>query len=388
MRVLSLFPSLDPAGGGIQSGGVSMVLASRDAGIEHVVGCTAHPGARARSQQMIGRLHEAGVPVFTFPPLRHPAELADRWSINLDQVPWIFSEAARFDAIHVHGVWNIAALSGLAAARARRIPLVVTSHESLTANDIDTSRSAARRRQKLALKSLYLRWTDLFVLTSELETRESLPPTAPAATIPYPLPDDDPDSDPAPRGRAAGLTIGYLGRIAPKKNVPVLIKALSSLPDHVRLLIAGDGPQAIVQQARRLAVDLGVAERIEWLGFVAPRSRAEFLARVDVMAMPSSYESFGMSAAEAMLAGVPLVVSHRTGIAELIDRRGGGVLIDPNAESLAGAVRQFDRDRVRLAVLGRQARAAVRHELDPARIGERLLAAYATATERGNGHGR
>ena len=45
-----------------------------------------------------------------------------------------------------------------------------------------------------------------------------------------------------------------------------------------------------------------------------------------------------MSAAEAMLAGVPLVVSHRTGIAELIDRRGGGVLIDPNAESLAGAV--------------------------------------------------
>ncbi len=380
MRVLSLFPSLDPAAGGIQSGGMSMVLASSKAGIEHIVGCTEQPSARARSQQLIGRLEQAGVPVFTFAPLRHPAGLADRWSINLDQVPWIFSEAARCDAIHVHGVWNIAALSGLAAARARDVPLIVTSHESLTATDIDTSRSAARRRQKLALKSLYLRWTDLFVLTSELETRESLPPSAPAMTIPYALPEDCGAShEPSPRGRAPDLTIGYLGRVAPKKNVPVLIDALAQLPSHVRLRIAGDGPEHVVAAARRRAAELGVADRIAWLGFVPPRSRAEFLAGIDVLAMPSSYESFGMSAAEAMLAGVPLVVSRRTGIAELIERRGGGLLISPTAESLADAVSRLDRDRSCLAELGRDARAAVRHELNPAHIGKRLRRAYAIA---------
>ena len=365
-----------------------MVLASRKAGIEHVVGCTEHHAARARSRQMISRLQQAGVPVFTFPPLRHPAELADRWSINLYQVPWILSEAAHFDAIHVHGVWNIAALSGLAAARARGTPLVVTSHESLTANDISTSRSAARRRQKLALKSLYLRWTDLFVLTSELETRESLPLTAPATTIPYAIPDDYAKDDPTPRGRDAGLTIGYLGRLAPKKNVPLLIEALSLLPNHVRLLIAGDGPETILRPARRLADELEVADRIEWLGFVPPRSRAEFLASVDLLAMPSSYESFGMSAAEAMLAGVPLVVSHRTGIAELIGRRGGGILISPTTEALAEAIRHLDVDRSVLGELGRSACAAVRHELDPAWIGERLRNAYAIAAARRNGSRR
>ena len=54
------------------------------------------------------------------------------------------------------------------------------------------------------------------------------------------------------------------------------------------------------------------------------------LAGLDVLAMPSEYESFGLSAAEAMLHGVPVLVSERTGIAEVIARHGGGRITRPD----------------------------------------------------------
>jgi glycosyltransferase involved in cell wall biosynthesis len=359
---------------------MSMVLASRRAGVEHVVVCTERATARARSRLLIGSLQEVGIPVVTFPPLTWPAELADRWSVSFAQTPWIWRQSGGFDAVHVHGVWNIGALSGLVSGHARGVPLVVTAHESLTANDIDKSRSGARRMQKLALKGLYLRWSDLFILTSELESAESLPARAPHETIPYPLFDA---RRPRPRLRRRGaeteLRIGYLGRVAPKKNVPLLVEALALLPRHVRLLVAGDGPQDLVQGARRRADELGVSDRIEWLGFVAPDRRDGFLEKIDLLAMPSSYESFGMAAAEAMLAGVPLVVSSRTGVSELLARHGGGVIVEPAAESLVDAILALDRDRERLSELGARAQAAVCEELDFDRIGERLRTAYGRA---------
>ncbi len=381
MKVLSLFPSLDPAGGGIQSGGVSLTLASSRAGIQHVVACTERPGSAARTRLLTEPLHERGIPVYSFAPVKRPAELADRWSVSLSQVPWIWRESGGFDAVHVHGVWNIGALSGLACAGLRRVPLIVTSHESLTATDIDTSRSAARRLQKLALKSLYMHFTDLFILTSQLETSESLPRRAPIETIPYPLFDRRrPLPALVPRGRSTTLRVGYLGRIAPKKNLALLVRALASLPDHVRLIVAGDGSPELVAEARRTARELGVSDRIDWLGFVGPDRRAAFLESIDLLAMPSSYESFGMAAAEAMLAGVPLVVSRRTGIAEIVRRQGGGVLVEPTAEAVADAITELDLERAGLAELGAQARSAIAAELDYEMVGARLRDAYHRAT--------
>ncbi|MHB8694277.1 MAG: glycosyltransferase [Solirubrobacteraceae bacterium] len=387
MRVLSIFPRLDPAGGGIQSGGMNMVLASRRAGVEHVVCCTEEHSARGRAQVMVDELAAVGIPVISFRPLeRLPAQLATRWSISPAQVPWIVRHAGEFDVIHVHGVWNIGALTGLTSSRLHPIPIVVTPHESMTNTDIDVSRSRPRRAQKLALKALYIRWADLFVVTSQLETSESLPPQAPSETIPYPLFDARrPPADLPSRSTRPELWIGFLGRVAAKKNLSLIIESLALLAPNVRLLVAGDGPADIVEPARERAAELAVTERIEWLGFVPPEDRDAFLARIDVLAMPSAFESFGMAAAEAMLAGVPTIVSERTGISELISRHGGGAVIHATPEALAAAVAEYDRDRDRLAALGLEARGAIQAELDYDRIGERLRSAYirAVATQPG-----
>jgi glycosyltransferase involved in cell wall biosynthesis len=377
VKVLSLVPGLDPARGGIASAATSMSLAARMVGVDCVVAVPEHGSGDAASRGLIVELQRAGVVVHTLPVVAWPPRSAYRWGLSPAQTAWTLRNVKRFDVVHVHGAWGLGSLTGLLAGRAARTPVVVTAHESLTRFDIDGSRSAARRRQKLVLKSLYLRHATLFVLNSEIEARVSLPPSARRRTVYLPVTRaDGPARAVRPRGQGRLLRVGFLARIHPKKNLDVLIDAMSHLPGHVRLVIAGDGPADLIHSLRRQADRLGVSERVEWLGFVEPAERSDLFARLDLLAMPSAFESFGLAAAEAMLEGLPVLVSERTGIAEVIVRHGGGRVIKVDAASVASAIRQLDVERGSFARLAVEGQLAVRTDLDYTRIGLAIRAAY------------
>jgi glycosyltransferase involved in cell wall biosynthesis len=386
VRVLSVLPGLDPLGGGLQSGAFGLLLAGQRAGVRNVVAVPERAGNRHRTRALIEPLRSAGVEVETFAPAAGPTELVDRWNVSPAQASWIARRARDHDAVHVHGIWGVAFLTGLAAARATGTPCVVSAHESLTTHDIDDSRTTVRRRQKLALKPLYLRWTTVFVLASRLEIEESVPASAATRKVPFPLVDERAPLPPLrARGAQRTLRVGFLGRFDPKKNLELLIDAVAGLPEHVRLVIAGDGPPEVKARLRRRAEARGLAGRVEWPGFVLPGERARLLETLDVLALPSQFESFGMAAAEGMLHGVPVVVSDRTGMAELVRSRGGGAIVPPVGAALTDALAGFDRDRAALAELGAQGQAAVRAELGFEPVGAALRDAYAFALEAGAG---
>ncbi len=382
MKVLSLVPGLDPARGGIASAATSMLLAARKVGVDSVVAVPQHGRlmTEAPSRVLIDLLERSGVVVKSLPALSWPRAAAYRWGISPAQARWTARHIADFDLVHVHGVWGMSPVIGLAAGRLAGKPIVVTAHESLTTFDIDGSRSASRRRQKQLLKSLYLRYATLFVLGSELESQASLPPSAHQRIVYLPLVDADGEV-PAlrPHREKRDLRVGFLGRVDPKKNLDLLIDATARLPDHVHLVIAGDGPADLVNSLRRRADDLGTGDRVEWLGFIEPGDRTRFLEDLDLLAMPSSFESFGLSAAEAMLHGVPVLVSERTGIAEVISRHGGGTITRVTVPAIARAISDLDADRGALTAIGSCGQAAVREELNYTRIGQSLREAYTDA---------
>jgi len=368
-----------------------MVLATQRVGVENVLVAGGNAEARERADRFAEPLRREGVLFKQFPTLPWPREAPDRWGLSYQQSSWVMRHVADYDLLHIHGIWGVGLLGGLAAARWRGVPVVVTAHEALTAFDIDDSRSEARRRQKLALRALYLRWATMFVLTSELEATDSLPPSESARlrVIHYPLVDPRQPVPPLhPRGTHTELRVGVIGRIHPKKNVGVLVEALAQLPEHVRLVVAGDARHGFVDLPDRLrerAAALGVDHRVEWLGFVSPEDRGELVDSLDLVAMPSVFESFGMSAAEAMLQGVPVLVSQRTGIAEVIARRGGGTVASADPAGVAEAIRKLDDDREALGRLGREAQAAILAELTYTQVGQALEAAYAEALALGSG---
>ena len=371
-------PGLDPGRGGMASAATNMLLAAAGAGVECVVAAPEHKGCDGTAARgLIDLLEPAGVTVRLMPALPWPPGVAYRWGISPAQITWTAQHVRGFDIVHVHGIWGVASVGGLLSGRITGTPIVVTAHESLTRFDIDGSRSAARRREKLLLKRLYLRYATLFVLSSDLEVEDSLPATARYRTVYYPLVDDR-CVLPAlrPRGGQRELRVGFLGRIDPKKNLDLLIDALGQLPAHVHLVVGGSGPPAAVAGLRARAARLGVSNRIEWLGFVEPADRPRLLARLDLLAMPSAFESFGLSAAEAMLDGVPVLVSERTGIAELVRRHSAGHLTTPTVPGIVKAIAEIDARRDKLSGTGSRGQAAVSAELSYGRIGQALYDAY------------
>jgi glycosyltransferase involved in cell wall biosynthesis len=102
-----------------------------------------------------------------------------------------------------------------------------------------------------------------------------------------------------------------------------------------------------------------VADRVRVLGPVSDAERLALLAGAEVQVMPSRFEGFGMAAAEAMAAGVPLVASTAGSLPEIV--ADGGVLVPPDdPAALAAAVARLLASAPARAALGAAGRAAAR----------------------------
>ncbi|RBP20319.1 glycosyltransferase involved in cell wall biosynthesis [Marinobacter pelagius] len=136
-----------------------------------------------------------------------------------------------------------------------------------------------------------------------------------------------------------------LALMTPKKGQFDLIEAFHAVAQQglsAELWLAGDGP--IRAELKRRAVNLGIEDRVRFLGLIAPGSVPKLLSEIDVMVVSSHYETFGVVAAEALMAGVP-VIATRCGGPECIVEEGDGFLVPPKDPAVLGkAMQQLGRD--------------------------------------------
>ncbi|HEX3434256.1 MAG TPA: glycosyltransferase family 4 protein [Solirubrobacteraceae bacterium] len=150
----------------------------------------------------------------------------------------------------------------------------------------------------------------------------------------------------APDERTYALVVS---RLAPEKGVDVAIDACRMA--GVRLVIAGDGPEraALQARARELRAPAGASaahastEAVTFAGRVDEQELARLRAGASLAIVPSrSAETFGLAAAEAMAAGLPVVASRAGALGELLDER---ALVAPgDADALAAAIGRLDGD--------------------------------------------
>ena len=157
--------------------------------------------------------------------------------------------------------------------------------------------------------------------------------------------------------------LAFVGRANdPRKNVGLLLDALKLLPG-VRGLLVGEPP------------DTTLPERAEATGVVP--SIAPSLRRGTLLVVPSLQEGFGIAAAEAMAAGLPVVTTPCGGPEALVrNSRGGVVLSGFSAEELAQRVRELLDDPARLAYMRRKGREYVAREHSPERLRTLLAEAF------------
>jgi D-inositol-3-phosphate glycosyltransferase len=137
-------------------------------------------------------------------------------------------------------------------------------------------------------------------------------------------------------GYGSGRLLLFVGRLERLKGVEVAIRALSLLRDRlhddVRLLILGEdsheGEESEKERLKAIAVELGVRDRVDFVGSVAHHELPYFYAAADVCVMPSYSESFGLVALEAQACGCPVVASGVSGLRSVVRDEVSGYLID------------------------------------------------------------
>lgn len=141
-------------------------------------------------------------------------------------------------------------------------------------------------------------------------------------------------------GRKRPIRFLNLAIMTEKKGQTNLLEAFGRAfgadSETAELWMGGDGPLRCALEAR--AQELGIRDRVRFLGQVPPAEVPALLGQVDAMVVASHYETFGVVAAEALMAGVP-VVATRCGGPECIVGEGDGRLVPPrDPEALAGAM--------------------------------------------------
>jgi glycosyltransferase involved in cell wall biosynthesis len=180
---------------------------------------------------------------------------------------------------------------------------------------------------------------------------------------------------------AEPLTLALIARLTTWKGHSLVIRAVAqleaSLRDRLHVVFAGDvfpGKEDVETELRREALELGVAERIEFAGYVAG---ADVLARSDAVLVASETpEPFGNVMLEAMEVGLPIIATAQGGPLDVVVDGETGLLVAPEPQAIAGAIARFVEDTELRARLGRAGQARARRHFTQERTTSRVLAVY------------
>lgn len=173
----------------------------------------------------------------------------------------------------------------------------------------------------------------------------------------------------------ASVVVGTLARLESEKGIDVLIRAAALAAQDVpglRIVVAGEG-------GRRAALTRLIAETGAPVALVGFRPAGEILGTCDIYVQPSKAEAFGMAAAEAMAAGLPIIASAVGGLPEVVVDGITGLLVPPNdPKALASAMVRLARDP---GLRERMGRAGATHPttFSPSAVAAAMTAVYEQA---------
>jgi glycosyltransferase involved in cell wall biosynthesis len=184
-----------------------------------------------------------------------------------------------------------------------------------------------------------------------------------------------PPADPPPKRPRP--TVATLAHVIPRKRHADVLEAVEQM-DEIDWLVIGDGPE--LPTLKRAAAQLGLQERIEFTGQLAPGEALRQLATAHVMAMPSEDEAFGVAYVEAMACGLPAIGLETEGGPAEIASLGPGLLLVPPRDppALEAAIRTALAD----TELGVQARRTAADRFSWERCGRDTVAVYHDALAR------
>lgn len=299
-----------------------------------------------------------GLPVFLYPGANTSFSWPALRSLTAHMRTW------RPQVAHTHG-----SLAGRVAAALAGARIVYTKHGLAAAEEQAIQvRGAGRLAKRLAVTLLAHR----IVAVSEAVKRALVAQGADPGRVRV-IPGGVDLSQYESQAPLAPGVLGALGRLQTEKGFDVLLRSLAELRGEARLLLGGEG--LLAQELPRLAAELGVADAVEFRGFVT--DVPGFLAETGVFVLSSRSEGLGLVLVEAMAAGRPVVATRVGGVPEVVVDGETGLLVEPeNPGALAAAVRRLLADPALAARMGQGGRRRAQEHFSARRMAELTAAMY------------
>jgi len=289
-----------------------------------------------------------------------PCALFQRYKFSPALLRWLWKNAFKFDIVHIHALFSPVSSLSAWVCRLRNLPYILRPLGTLDPADL---------RKKRWLKRIYVALLEgpnlqkaaaiHFTAADEASTSERFGTSADSFVLPLGVEPPPPIAD---RSCLDDLAIApdrplvlFMSRIEPKKGLNLLVPALEKVAASgidFQFVLAGANPQdpdyeqSILQQIQ----ESPIADRTIATGFVTGDVKSALLDRADLFVLPSYYENFGIAVAEAMVAGVPVLISNRVQIWDAIRETESGWVVPCELESIAAALSEAltasaDRDR-------------------------------------------
>ncbi|PSB14266.1 glycosyl transferase group 1 [filamentous cyanobacterium CCP1] len=389
MRLLQIVPSISLIYGGPSQMvlGLSKALASQGAEVMILTTTANGDTGQAPLDVPIDRpVEQDGYQIRYFPcsPFR-------RYKFSLDLLRWLSAHANEYDLAHIHALFSPVSTAAATIARSKNLPYILRPLGTLDPADL---------KKKRALKQIYaalferaniagaaaLHFTsdqeakvsDRFgALTRDLILPLGVTPLPARAHCNAPLPlsvRTNCDSSLPP-------TLLFMSRIDPKKGLDLLLPALEQLLSEglqFKFVLAGGNPQDphYEKQIHNRIQSSPLKDSTTTTGFVSGDAKTELLRSADLFVLPSYYENFGIAVAEAMVAGIPVVISDQVHIWREIQQAEAGWICTCDRSSLTNQLRAALQNAAERQRRGANARTHALEHYSWDAIAQQMLIAY------------
>lgn len=305
-------------------------------------------------------------------PPKHP-----RYGYSKELKLWLENNND-YELYHTNALWQYPSHAAARYAQKQNVPYVISPHGMLYPEGLKKSKWF----KKLALALFQkkdLKAATAFHATShkEMSYIRAFGLSQPIAVIPNAIDVSD-FSKQTPKTTTSKRKIGFLGRLAPIKNLELLIEAWAesnAITKNAELIIIGDGDENYVEQLKSL-IQKNNIENIIFTGFLSGKAQEDIMQTLSYLVLPSKSENFGMVVPEALAREIPVIASKGTPWEELHTKQCGW-WIDSDLESLSTTLQKaLSLDETKRLKMGENGRSLVENKYSKEAVSDMMTIFY------------
>ncbi|TCD02672.1 XrtY-associated glycosyltransferase XYAG1 [Pedobacter psychroterrae] len=292
---------------------------------------------------------------------------------------YLYTCCRDYDIVHIHTWWNFLVLGAALICRARKVKVVLSPRGMLSEYIFNSTNSGIKKGLHRIFGRSLLK-TTIFNATSQQEYDEckALIPGWAGFVLPNVI---DLPAIEINKPHKEVFTLSFLSRIDRKKGLEFVFEAITLLNFPVQFRIAGKGEGSYIAELKALTEKLGIADKVEWVGWMGQEQKFAELMQADLFVLASYNENFANVVIEALYAGTPVLISEHVGLASYVADNELGWVTSLDPAEIARAINECHDNQKKTALINAEAHDKIMGHFSPEILSVNYLGRYSDIIE-------